>query len=130
MDSRNIACGVAAVFIGAALAASSTHALADQREPVVVSAPKAPELQRRVSYADLNLAAAPAQRVLRHRIFQTSGDLCFDLNGDFQFDTCRDGAIRSTDGQVAAAIDRARRQMAGLPVGPAVTIAVAVGGSK
>ena len=131
MDSRKIACGVAAVFIGTALAASSSMAFAQTREPLVVSAPKVDaELQRRVSYADLNLAASPAQRVLHRRIFHTSGELCFDLNGDFQFDSCRYDAVRSTDGQVAAAIERAKRQMAGLPVGPAVSISIAVGGSK
>lgn len=131
MDSRKIACGVAAVFIGTALAASSTQAFAQTRDPLIVSAPKFDaETQRRVSYADLNLASRPAQRVLQRRIFHTSGDLCMELNGAFQFETCRYDAIRSTDSQVAAAIERARRQMAGLPVGPAVTIAIAVGGGE
>ena len=131
MDSRKIACGVAAVFIGTALAASSSLAVAEVRDPLIVSAPKAGnQLQRKVSYADLNLAVRPAQRILQNRIYRTGEEICFELNGDYRLESCTDDAVRSTDDQVAAAIERARRQMAGLPVGPAVTIAIAVGGGE
>ena len=126
MDNRKIACGVAAVFLGVALAASSTNAFA--KAPIVVVAPRADsELQRTVSYADLNLAARPDQRVLSRRIQTTADNLCFDLNGNNQLSECIRYAVHSTDDQVAAAIDRAERQMAGLPVGPAIAISMVIG---
>ena len=87
-----------------------------------------PELQRTVYYGDLNLAFRPAQKTLKRRIAHTASDLCWDLNGDNEVDSCTYGAIRSTDDQVAAAISRAEREMAGLPVGPAVAISMVLGG--
>ncbi len=65
--------------------------------------------------------------MLDRRIWRTASNLCFDLNGfDGQFG-CTSDAIHSTDDQVAAAIQRAKLQMAGLPVGPAVAISMVIG---
>jgi UrcA family protein len=128
MQDRKIACFTAAVFIGAALTLSATQALAaGPRGDVVVQGKKFdPELQRRVSYADLNLAFAAGQRTLQGRIYRTADQLCWDLNS-FPARTCIRDAVASTDGQVAAAIERAKRQMAGLPVGPSLAISMVVG---
>jgi UrcA family protein len=126
MSSRNIACAIAAVVIGAGLVGAATASAAPPREATVV-AKVDPSLQRKVSYADLNLAFSPGQRVLKTRIAATADDLCFDLNGYNDWG-CSSFAIRSTKSQVAAAIDRAKRQMAGLAVGPSVAITMAVSG--
>jgi UrcA family protein len=81
-----------------------------------------------VSYADLNLAFRSGQRVLASRIYRTASSLCWDLNGPYSGESCAYDAVRSTDKQVAQAIERAKRQMAGLPVGPAIAISMVVGG--
>jgi UrcA family protein len=117
---------LAAGFVSVTLVGAATSAAAKPRDVVIVGEKTDPELQRRVSYADLNLALKQARKVLAHRIWATGRDLCFDLNGYEGFDSCTTGAIRSTDHQVAAAIKRAERKMAGLPVGPAVAISMTV----
>jgi UrcA family protein len=128
MESRKIACLFAAGFIGVGLTATATAADAKPRQDrdVVVNAFN-PETQRRVSYADLNLAVRPDQRVLVSRISTTASSLCRELNGVDWVDGCTRAAVRSTDDQVAAAIDRAQRKMAGLSVGPAIAITMVIG---
>lgn len=128
MQDRKIACIAAAVFVGTALTFSATQALAGPPVgDVIVEGKKIdPELQRKVSYADLNLAFAAHQRLLDRRIHRTADSLCFDLNG-LDDDNCTSDAIDSTDDQVAAAIERAKRKMAGLPVGPAIAISMVIG---
>lgn len=114
-------------FIGAGLATSAISLPAQPPGAVIVEGKRIvdPSLQRRVSYADLNLAYPAGQNVLRGRISRTAGDICFDNNsGDLS--ECQNYAIRSTDSQFAAAVDRAQRQMAGLPVGPAVAISMVI----
>jgi hypothetical protein len=70
---------------------------------------------------------ADRAETLGHRIYSTASDLCLDINGvDFDWACMRD-AVHSTDDQVAQAIDRAKRQLAGLAVGPAVSISMAIG---
>lgn len=129
MEARNIACVFAAGFIGVGLTASATHAFARPPREAVVVAPRIdPELQRRVSYADLNLAYAGDQKQLKGRIWRTAGSLCFDLNGNNETADCTAFAVHSTDDQVARAIQRAKDQMAGLPVGPAIAISMAMTG--
>jgi UrcA family protein len=86
-----------------------------------------PELQRIVSYRDLNLAFRSDQKTLNTRIHWTARDLCLDLNGYDKLSRCTTDAVHSTDDQVAAAIDRADRKMAGLPIGPAVAISMVIG---
>lgn len=126
MDSRDIACAVAAVVVGTGLiGAATSSAAAPPREATVVGKVDQ-RLQRTVSFADLNLAFRPDRRVLHSRIVRTADDLCFDLNG-YNDRGCLEYAVDSTDGQVAAAIDRAKRQMAGLPVKPAVAISMIIG---
>lgn len=126
MASHKLACMLAAALVSVTLVGTATTAAAKPRDVVVVGEKNDPELQRKVSYADLNLAVKPARKVLANRISATAWDLCFDLNGPVSMDSCTTGAIRSTDGQVAAAIERAERQMAGLPVGPAVAISMTI----
>jgi UrcA family protein len=126
MDSRNVACAIAALVVGAGLIGAAAASAAPPREAVVVGRSE-PSLERKVSYADLNLAFRPDQRVLKTRIEVTADDLCFDLNGFRDWD-CSSYAVRSTDGQVAAAIERAKRKMAGLPTGPAIAISMALSG--
>lgn len=129
MDNRKFACMVAAAFLGVTLTAGATNALAGPRDVVVEGKRIDPHLQRTVSYRDLNLAERPGQKILKGRIHRTASNLCFDLNGMFTAD-CTWNAVRSTDDQVAQAIDRAKRQSAGLSVGPPVAIAMVIGVQK
>jgi UrcA family protein len=129
MESRSLACVIAATIIGTGLTTAATQSSAKNGpKPVVVEGNRVdPSLQRRVSYADLDLAIRPNQRILRSRIYRTANDLCYDLSGyDFQR-ACSGKAVHSTDDQVASAIERAQRKMAGLPVGPAVAISILIG---
>jgi len=129
MSTRNIACIAAAAFIGLGLTASATQAWSKPASDVVVKGKRVdPALQRTVSYADLNLAFRGDQQRLQGRIWKTADQLCFDLNGNDSLRGCTDDAMRSTKGQVSAAIDRAKRQMAGEPVGPAIAISMVIGG--
>lgn len=128
MEARTIGCIIAAGFVGVGLTASATHAFAQPPNVTVQAERIDPALQRRVSYADLNLVDRRDQGRLRGRIWQTADQLCFDLNGNLDTSDCTSFAIHSTDTQVAAAIDRAKRQMAGLPVGPAIAISMVISG--
>lgn len=128
MDSRKIACLIAAGFLGFGLVGAATQAASAPSPDVTVKGQTIdPELQRAVYYGDLNLALRPAQKILKRRISNTASDLCWELNGINETDMCTVFAIRSTDDQVAAAIRRAERQMAGLPVGPQVAISMVIG---
>ena len=128
MDSRKTACLFAAICIGAGVTAAAADAK-PARSDVTVEAPRFdPETQRVVSYADLNLALRPDQKVLGGRISRTAGSLCKDLGYSAMRNlwSCRSDAIHSTDDQVAAAITRAKLKMAGKSVGPAVAISMVV----
>lgn len=128
MQQRTIPCLVAAGFLGVALCASATQALAGPpAENVVVQGKRIdPATQRVVSYADLNLTIRQDRRRLDHRIYRTAGSLCFQMNG-FDSGECTSLAVRSTDAQVAEAVKRAYRKMAGLPTGPALQITMVIG---
>ncbi len=126
MDNRKFVCVAAAAFLGVTLTAGATNALAGPRDIVVKGQRIDPELQREVSYHDLNLAERPGQKALKGRIYRTANSLCFDLNGPYSHG-CTWSAVRSTDDQVAQAIDRAKRQMAGLSVGPPIAISMVLG---
>lgn len=130
MDNRKLACLAAAGFLGTALAFSTTQAFAARPlGDVVVKGQKIdPDLQRRISYADLNLAVGSDQKVLKRRISSTANSLCFDLNGNRDNWSCTSDAIRSTDEQFAAAVDRAKLKIAGKPVGPAIAISMVING--
>jgi UrcA family protein len=124
MQKQKVACMTAAGFLGILLVtATATPAFSQSR--VVVEAPRVdPALQRKVPYHDLNLAQSRDQRLLRNRIYQTAQSLCFDINL-LREETCPSNAVRSTSGQVKAAIQRAELRMAGKPAGPdeAITLA-------
>ncbi len=126
MDTRKFACMAAAAFLGVTLTAGATNAFAGPRDIVVEGERIDPELQRKVFYNDLNLAERTGQKMLKARIYRTADNLCFDLNGPYGA-SCTWDAVRSTRGQVAQAIDRAKRQLAGLSVGPPVAIAMVIG---
>jgi UrcA family protein len=126
MNTRKIACVFAAAFIGFGVTATATSADAKPRHADITVTGVDPELQRRVSYADLNLAMKPGQRALKYRISYTAGELCLDING-WDDGTCRRFAIDSTRDQVAQAIARAEKQMAGLAVGPPIAISMVIG---
>jgi len=126
MDNRKFACIAAAAFLGVTLTAGATNAFAGPRDVVVEGKRIDPDLQRMVFYHDLNLAERPGQKTLKGRIHRTASGLCFDLNGPYAAG-CTTNAVRSTNNQVAQAIDRAKRQLAGLSVGPPVAIAMVIG---
>ena len=126
MNIRKFVCMLAAGFISVTLVGAATTAAAKSRDVLVIGKKIDPELKRKVAYADLNLAFKPAQKVLGRRISDAAWNLCLDLNGRTSIDTCTNHAIHSTDQQVAAAIDRAERKMAGLPVGPAIAISIVI----
>lgn len=127
MQKRTIPCLIAASFLGVTLTFGASHALA--AEPpldVVIEAKKFdPDTQRTVTYKDLNLTVRADRRALNGRIFRTARELCTAMNG-WESSDCTNFAVRSTDDQVQAAIDRAYRKLAGLPVGPAVRISMAI----
>ena len=127
MQKQKVACMTAAGFLGILLVtATATPAFSQSR--VVVEAPRVdPALQRKVFYHDLNLAQSRDQKLLRNRIYQTAQSLCFDINL-VREDTCPSNAVRSTSGQVKAAIERAELRMAGKPAGPDVAITMAITG--
>lgn len=129
MESRKIVCLIAAIGMGVSMLGAATIAEGKPAQDVVVKGKAIdPELQRAVSYADLNLAFRPGQKILASRINRTANSLCWELNPFLGQETCRYDAVRSTDQQVAAAIERAKRRMAGLPTGPAVAISMVIGG--
>jgi UrcA family protein len=127
MNVQNLTCFAAAVVIGIGLIGTASNAKAAGGDEVIVEGSRFdPELQRRVTYADLNLALSPDQKTLKRRIATTAGNLCLDLSPYVDWH-CVPDAVHSTDQQVDLAIERAHRQMAGLPVGPALAISMVVG---
>ncbi len=126
MDNGKFVCMAAAGLLGLGLTAGATNAFAGPGDVVVEGARIDPELQRKVFYHDLNLAERPGQKTLKVRIYRTASSLCLDLNGQYSYE-CTRFAVRSTHGQVAKAIDRAKRQMAGLSVGPPIAISMVLG---
>jgi UrcA family protein len=128
MNDRKIACLVAAGFVATTLTLSAAEAMAApfSKDVVVEGRRIDPSLQRRVSYSDLNLTVRQDQRKLDMRIFRTARGLCADLNGPWD-GGCVEFAVDSTADQKKAAIERAQRQLAGLPVGPAIAISMVIG---
>jgi len=130
MNGRNTASLCAAVVIGLGLTAVAANARPPARDVVVEGKRLDPQTQRVISHGDLNLAVRRDQRMLLHRISTSARDLCYDLD-HWEFGAnraCTYDATRSTDDQVAAAIERAKRKMAGEVVGPEIAIAVAISG--
>jgi UrcA family protein len=129
MESRKVACMLAAGLLGASITVAATASDAKPNDIVVEGKKFDPETQRRVSYADLNLASSFDQRTLKGRISRTARVLCVDLGYSYHVENtrCRGDAIHSTDDQVVAAIQRAQDKMAGRLVGPAIAISMVVG---
>jgi UrcA family protein len=129
VNARTIACRVAAVFIGSSLVtAAVTPAFGNPPERIVVERHKIDaQLERSVSYDDLNLAVEADQNRLKGRIRKTANELCFDLNGT-EDAGCYFFAVKSTRGQVADAIASAKARIAGLPAGSDVAITMVVSG--
>lgn len=130
MNSRNVACLCAAVFVGLGLTAAAANAQPPNRDVVVEGKRFDPVTQRVVGYGDLNLAFRPDQKQLLRRISSTARGLCNDLGyrGFEERWICKTDAIHSTDDQVAAAIRRAQDKMAGKAVGPQIAISMVIGG--
>ena len=127
MHVQTLTCFAAAVVIGIGLIGTASKAEAAGGDEVIVEGSRFdPELQRRVPYADLNLALSPDQKTLKRRIATTAVNLCLDLSPYVDW-RCVPDAVHSTDQQVDLAIERAHRQLAGLPVGPALAISMVVG---
>ena len=66
-----------------------------------------------VSYADLNLASAPAQETLKRRIAGAARDVCVyedsrDIGREGLINSCRSGAIASAESGYQAAVSAAR----------------------
>jgi UrcA family protein len=126
MNTQKFACLCAAGFFGLGITLAATGVNAKPRSGDVTVTATDPALQRRVSYADLNLAMRPDQKVLRRRISYTAGDLCLEING-WDDGSCRSFAISSTREQVTRAIARAEQKMAGVAVGPPIAISMVIG---
>jgi UrcA family protein len=134
MFTRKVATMAAAGFVGTLLVTAAVQpAEAKRRNNVTVTAERFdPVTQRRVFYADLNIAKRPGQKALRGRIYNAANDICGPALGyeqrDAEQDGCVNDAVGSTRGQVRQAIQRAKMQLAGLPVGPAVAISMSISG--
>ena len=99
----------AVVAASASIAVTAAPAFA-KSDPVVVTGQRVmPE--RQVSYRDLNLASARDQRLLLRRVDRAVGEVCDEVNVTLaQFDhdsACRSATWKSTQPQIALAIDRA-----------------------
>ncbi|MFC7537106.1 UrcA family protein [Sphingomonas sp. GCM10030256] len=132
MDGRKIASAAAASFVALALAASATAVLGapPKGHDIIVEGRRIdPDFQRIVSYKDLNLALASDRKALKRRINGTARDLCDDLGyiSFYENGACSWDAVRSTDGQFAAAVKQAQMRVAGLAIGPPVAMLVVVG---
>ena len=131
MNVRKIACLCAAGFVGSLLITAAGSAAPRQRQPdLVVEGHRIdPATQREVSFADLNLAFKPGQKVLRHRISVAANEICTSISSNSTaIEDCRWFAINGTRDAVKGAIRRAELRMAaGQPAATDITaIAFAV----
>jgi UrcA family protein len=126
MDVRKIACWGAAGFIGVLLVTATASAYEGPRnapQDLVVQGHRLQPNERAVSYADLNLAYRPQQRVLHGRIVRAADQICWALNSSLgSVDECSRDAVDNTRPQVNAAIQRAKLRMAGMPIPPDVAV--------
>jgi UrcA family protein len=103
------AASTAVVIIGGA----ATAALAQHQTTTTVVGERPSEYTRtvRVSYADLNLAAVPDQRILNRRVGGAARDVCGPNDAaslsDHGFADCVSGAWSGARPQIAMAIQRA-----------------------
>jgi UrcA family protein len=121
-------------ILGAAVAALTpillaSPALAGPRDVTITARAPAPDqLQERVSYADLNLAAVQGQRSLQRRVRRATATVCaplFSGGADIDYERCRDYAWDGAVPQMAQAFRRAEEiALAGRSSIPPVAIAV------
>jgi UrcA family protein len=106
-------CAAVAITAGG-LAVIVPPAFAKNRT-VVVTAQES-QVTRRVSYADLNLAAASGEKILHHRVGSAVGDLCNEATGGqdgtvrikLEMKYCSTSAWDGAQPQIDRAIQRAR----------------------
>jgi UrcA family protein len=116
----------------AALAMSLCATAAVAADRVTVTAKPTDFLEERVSYADLNLAVAPGQRVLQQRVRKAAHTVCQphqlgDLFG-FDYRHCRNQALEKVKPQMDLAFRRAMEiATRGSSSIPPVAIAVVAG---
>jgi UrcA family protein len=132
MNNRHFSCVATAGFLGIfQIALTPNPAFSNPRpgDVVVTGARLKPVTMRHVSYDDLNLAQRTDQKQLRGRIHYAADDLCGPALGyeirDHQQRLCVERAETGTHLQVYRAIKRAKLQLAGQAVGPAVAILIA-----
>jgi UrcA family protein len=124
----------AAGFLGTLLVTAATQpAFSKPRngDVVVTGTRFDPVTMRRVSYEDLNLTLRGDQKQLRGRIHYAADDVCgpalgYEVRDDSQ-ERCVERAERGTYFQVYKAIKRAKLQLAGHAVGPAIAISITAG---
>jgi UrcA family protein len=112
------------------LAGAATAALAQQHSTTTVVGPRASEDVRtvRVSYRDLNLAAAPDARILHRRVGNAVREVCsgnMNYFYDLTYPKCASGAWSGARPQIALAVRRAHEMAATGTSGiPMVAIAI------
>ena len=105
-----VAC-VATLVTSVAIGVTAAPVHAGSRHTVVVTVYPNEFVTRRISYADLNLAVLPGERMLNRRIGYAVTSLCDEAVGgssvDFTYMDCTEGAWRGARPQIALAVQRA-----------------------
>src|SRR5947209_7685178 len=102
--------GKALAVCGASLIAAVAVA-GTPRNPIVIAQPQN-LVERRISYADLNLADATGVRTLKRRISSAVTSLCDEAVGEdtrtsIDYKGCESGAWRGARPQISLAVERA-----------------------
>jgi UrcA family protein len=95
-----------------ALSGATAHAQSRSSFEVVGVRPDSDQLERRVPYGDLNLAAAPGQSTLTLRVRSAVSDVCSPYDGTnmrTRMQECRSFAWHGAQPQMARAIQRAQQ---------------------
>ncbi|MFL6724884.1 MAG: UrcA family protein [Sphingomicrobium sp.] len=121
--------GKALAVCGASLIAAVSVA-GTPRNPIVIAQPQN-LVERRIPYADLNLAAASGERILNRRIGHEVDSLCNEAvegtTTSLEYRNCESGAWRSARPQVSLALQRAHEiATAGSSMIDATAIAIAM----
>lgn len=109
--SKALAAGGASLFAAVAIGAAAYPAHAHPAQPLTIVGHSENYVERRVSYADLNLASEPGERTLNRRVGYAVGSLCDEAVSEERtgllYRGCADGAWRGARPQISAAIQRA-----------------------
>ena len=132
MKHQNMWVALAAVSITAAVVGgTASAALAQERPTQTIVGERAADGVRvvRVTYRDLNLAAAPGERALNRRVSGAARDACAQVRvstyDDIGFAPCVAGAWKHARPQMALAVRRAQEMaLNGTSSIPLVAIAV------